>query len=48
MLKYITILFCALTLCACNTVSGVGKDLEKGGEVIQDTSHKVAPNAAPQ
>jgi predicted small secreted protein len=26
----------ALTLSACNTMSGVGKDVEKGGQKIQD------------
>jgi predicted small secreted protein len=25
----------ASLLCACNTVQGIGKDLEKGGEAIQ-------------
>ena len=40
MLKYIAVLFCAVTLCACNTVSGVGKDIEKGGEAIQDVSKR--------
>ncbi len=28
-------------LAACNTVEGVGKDVEAGGEVIQDTSDSV-------
>ena len=39
MLKYIAILFCTVSLCACNTLSGAGKDIEKGGEVIQDAAH---------
>lgn len=26
----------ALTLSACNTIQGAGKDIEKSGEVIQD------------
>ncbi|KCZ52236.1 entericidin A/B family lipoprotein [Hyphomonas pacifica] len=31
----------AIFLTACNTVEGVGKDVEAGGEVIQDTSNEV-------
>ena len=27
-------------LCACNTVQGIGKDIEKGGEVIQKAGSK--------
>ena len=27
-------------LAACNTVAGVGKDIEKGGEVLQKASGK--------
>ena len=25
----------------CNTVAGAGKDVERGGEAIQDTAHDV-------
>ena len=28
-------------LAGCNTVAGVGKDIERGGEAVQDTSHDV-------
>lgn len=31
----------ATLLAACNTVDGVGKDVEAGGEVIQDASNEV-------
>ena len=31
----------ATLLAACNTVDGVGKDVEAGGEVIQDASQDV-------
>lgn len=27
----------AFTITACNTVKGVGKDIQKAGEVIEDT-----------
>ncbi len=29
-------LLLALTLAACNTIQGVGKDIQKTGEVIED------------
>lgn len=29
------------SLGACNTVKGFGKDVEKGGEKVQETSDKV-------
>lgn len=28
----------AITLAGCNTVAGIGKDLEKGGEAIQKSA----------
>jgi len=31
----------ATLLAACNTVDGVGRDVEAGGEVIQDTAQDV-------
>jgi predicted small secreted protein len=30
----------ALVLAGCNTVEGLGKDIRKGGEVIEDTARK--------
>ena len=29
----------AFTLTACNTINGVGKDIEKGGEAIQKSTN---------
>jgi len=29
---------CVLLLSACNTVKGLGKDIEKGGEAIQKST----------
>ncbi len=29
-----------LLLAACNTIEGVGKDLERGGEKLRDTAEK--------
>jgi len=33
------ILFIAIVLVGCNTVRGVGKDIEKGGEAIQKSTN---------
>ena len=38
MTKVMMIVLFALTLVACNTVRGVGQDVEKGGEAIQKTT----------
>lgn len=29
----------AIALAGCNTVRGIGKDIEKGGEAIQKSTH---------
>ena len=29
------------TLAVCNTVQGIGKDVERGGEKVQDTARDV-------
>ena len=34
-----TIVVLAFTLTACNTIKGVGKDIEKGGEAIQKSTN---------
>ena len=36
--KVAVILSFALILPACNTVNGAGKDIERGGEKLQDAS----------
>ena len=33
------VLFIIIVLAGCNTVRGVGKDIEKGGEAIQKSAH---------
>jgi len=33
-------LLSALLLTACNTIHGAGEDIERGGEKIQDASHR--------
>ncbi|MEQ1766273.1 MAG: entericidin A/B family lipoprotein [Methylotenera sp.] len=37
-MKYFTLILLVLTLGACNTIGGVGKDLEKAGEAVQKSS----------
>jgi len=34
------LLAAALALAACNTVEGIGKDVKKGGEVIEKAADK--------
>ena len=38
MTKVVMIVLFALTLVACNTVRGVGQDVEKGGEAIKKST----------
>ncbi len=35
-------LLLTLGLAACNTLQGVGKDIQKGGEVIEEAADKAA------
>lgn len=41
--RLITVLMmCAgLALAGCNTIAGAGKDIEAGGEKVQDAAHDV-------
>jgi predicted small secreted protein len=36
--KIIALAICAFVLTGCNTVQGVGKDVEKAGEAIQKST----------
>jgi predicted small secreted protein len=40
-LKLAAILFSVFAVSACNTVAGFGKDVERGGEKLQDTARDV-------
>ena len=33
------LLLACVLLCACNTVEGIGKDVKKAGETIEDAAH---------
>ena len=35
-----TLAVLGLLLAGCNTVSGLGKDIQKGGQVLQDAAKK--------
>lgn len=39
MKKIFTFVIIALALSACNTVRGVGKDIQKGGEAIEKSTN---------
>lgn len=40
-LKLVAILFAVVAASACNTVAGFGKDVERGGEKLQETARDV-------
>jgi len=42
MKKLIGLLLVGCFLVGCNTIEGVGKDIKKGGEVIEKTAEKTA------
>ncbi|HWU82192.1 MAG TPA: entericidin A/B family lipoprotein [Methylophilaceae bacterium] len=39
-LAYVLLTSTMLLLSACNTMSGAGKDIQKGGEAIEDSAEK--------
>lgn len=39
MKQFFFLVMVAAVLSACNTVAGIGKDLEKGGEAIQKSAN---------
>ena len=41
LLAAIAVMFAAGVLAGCNTVQGAGKDIERGGEKIQDVAKDV-------
>lgn len=40
-IRLAAIILAVLTFSACNTVAGLGKDVERGGEKLQDTARDV-------
>ncbi len=37
---FLTAAFAAFAVTGCNTIAGMGKDIERGGEKIQDAAKK--------
>ncbi len=41
MLKHLVgLILLAVTLAGCNTMAGMGRDIERGGEKLQDQAHE--------
>ncbi len=40
LLTTVAALACLLTVTACNTIEGVGKDVKKGGEAVEGAASK--------
>lgn len=40
MKKVIAFIVCVLALSACNTIQGIGKDVKKAGEVVENAGKK--------
>nr|WP_220486069.1 entericidin A/B family lipoprotein [Aquariibacter albus] len=40
MKKIVLMLLAAFALSACNTIAGVGKDVQRAGEVVEDAAKK--------
>ncbi len=38
MKRFLAFMLTAMVLVGCNTINGVGKDIEKAGEAVQDTT----------
>jgi predicted small secreted protein len=41
MQKLIALFLVAVAIAGCNTIQGAGKDIEKGGEAVQDAAESV-------
>lgn len=39
--RIIALLLLALVIAGCNTIEGAGKDIQKGGEAVQDAAQSV-------
>lgn len=40
MKKLFALILCVCTLSACNTVQGIGKDVKKAGEAVENAAKK--------
>ena len=44
MKRIIALVLLGLSLAGCNTMSGMGRDIERGGEKLQDQAHETQRN----
>jgi len=44
MTRLIALVLLGITLAGCNTISGMGRDIERGGEKLQDQAHETQRN----
>jgi predicted small secreted protein len=40
MKRIVALLLLGITLAGCNTMSGMGRDIERGGEKLQNQAHE--------
>ncbi|WP_263772401.1 entericidin A/B family lipoprotein [Propionivibrio soli] len=38
--SFICVMLCLASLAACNTIQGVGRDIERGGQAIERAANK--------
>ena len=41
LMAVVALMLAALAIAGCNTFAGVGKDIERGGEKLQDSANNV-------
>jgi predicted small secreted protein len=44
MKRIVALIFLGITLAGCNTMSGVGRDIERGGEKLQNEARETQRN----
>jgi entericidin B len=42
--RIIALVLLGITLAGCNTMAGMGRDVERGGEKLQDQAHETQRN----
>ena len=42
--RILALIALGVTLAGCNTMSGMGRDIERGGEKLQDQAHETQQN----
>jgi entericidin B len=44
MKRIFALVLLGITLAGCNTMAGIGRDVERGGEKLQDQAHETQRN----